>query len=297
MRILKRILLTASAAVFALTATVTPAVPLQTQVIAEAATMKISDKSLSLREGDTWKLKVTGKGKKKVKWSSSDTSVVKVSKSGNVRAISEGNATIKARVGKKTLKCRVYVEPVDDDDDDNLANDDDDDNLANDTSYFDRLKNYINTYGTYNDDMEKHLEWTYDKDDGSRLQLDVTNSDDGDIDCTLFTGVIGDDYELNSLYSSFSINSDGNDSFVYQAMSNDGSYLYVIMNSDFNPAQYVKGGNSIDFTVVTNNAYDLTNYDLQKYGNQFFDITVSYIDTYLKGQVGFGLKELGFTSL
>lgn len=291
MRILKRILLTTSAAVFALTATVTPAVPLQTQVIAEAATMKISDKSLSLREGDTWKLKVTGKGKKKVKWSSSDTSVVKVSKSGNVRAISEGNGTIKARVGKKTLKCRVYVEPVDDDDDE------DDDNPANDTSYFDRLKNYVNTYGIYNDDMEKHLEWTYDKDDGSRIQLDVTNSDDGDIDCTLFTGVIGDDYELNSLYSSFSINSDGNDSFVYQAMSNDGSYLYVIMNSDFNPAQYVKGGNSIDFTVVTNNAYDMTDYDLQKYGNQFFDITVSYIDTYLKGQVGFGLKELGFTSL
>ena len=217
--------------------------------------------------------------------------MVKVSKSGNVRAISEGNATIKARVGKKTLKCRVYVEPVDDEDDE------DDDNLANDTSYFDQLKNYVNTYGTYNDDMEKHLEWTYDKDDGSRLQLDVTNSDDGDIDCTLFTGVIGDDYELNSLYSSFSINSDGNDSFVYQAMSSDGSYLYEIMNSDFNPAQYVKGGNSIDFTVVTNNAYDLTNYDLQKYGNQFFDITVFYIDTYLKGQVGFGLKELGFTSL
>ena len=288
MRILKRIFLTTSAAVFALTATVTPAVPLQTQVVAEAATMKLNKKSLTIYEGDTYKLKVTGKGKKKVKWSSSDTSVVKVSKSGNVRAISEGDATIKARVGKKTLKCRVYVEPVDDDDDDTLAND---------TSYFERLKNYVNTYGTYNDDMEKHLEWTYDKDDGSRLQLDVTNSDDGDIDCTLFTGVIGDDYELNSLYSSFSINSDGNDSFVYQAMSNEGSYLYVIMNSDFNPAQYVKGGNSIDFTVVTNNAYDLTNYDLQEYGNQFFDITVSYIDTYLKGQVGFGLKELGFTSL
>lgn len=291
MRILKRILLTTSAAVFALTVTVTPAVPLQTQVVAEAATMKLNKKSLTLYEGDTYKLKMTGKGKKKVKWSSSDTSVVKVSKSGNVRAISEGNATIKARVGKKTLKCRVYVETVDDDDDDDY------DNLANDTSYFDRLKNYVNTYGTYNDDMEKHLEWTYDKDDGSRLQLDVTNSDDGDIDCTLFTGVIGDDYELNSLYSSFSINSDGNDSFVYQAMSNDGSYLYVIMNSDFNPAQYVKGVNSIDFTVVTNNAYDLTNYNLQKYGNQFFDITVSYIDTYLKGQVGFGLRELGFTSL
>ena len=69
MRILKRIFLTTSVAVFALTATVTPAVPLQTQVVAEAATMK-----LTLYEGDTYKLKVTGKGKKKVKWSSSDSS-------------------------------------------------------------------------------------------------------------------------------------------------------------------------------------------------------------------------------
>lgn len=74
MRILKRIFLTTSAAVFALTATVTPAVPLQTQVVAEAATMKLNKKLLTLYEGDTYKLKVTGKGKKKVKWSSSDFS-------------------------------------------------------------------------------------------------------------------------------------------------------------------------------------------------------------------------------
>lgn len=119
MRILKKILLTTSAVVFAITTTVTPIVPLQTQVVAEAATMKISDTSLSLREGDTWKLKVTGKGKKKVKWSSTDSSVARINKSGKITAVSEGNATIKAKVGKKTFQCKIIVNATDDEEDDN----------------------------------------------------------------------------------------------------------------------------------------------------------------------------------
>lgn len=119
MRMLKRILLTASAVAFAITATIAQVVPLKTQVVAEAATMKINKKLLTLEEGDTYKLKVKGIGKKKVKWSSSDTYVAKVSKSGNVKAVSEGSATIKAKVGKKAFKCKVYVEPVDDYNEDN----------------------------------------------------------------------------------------------------------------------------------------------------------------------------------
>ena len=47
MRTFKKILLTASAALFALTATAAPAVSLQTtQVVAEAATMKLNKSSL-----------------------------------------------------------------------------------------------------------------------------------------------------------------------------------------------------------------------------------------------------------
>ena len=80
MRTFKKILLTASAALFALTATAAPAVSLQTtQVVAEAATMKLNKSSLHLKKGGAYKLQVKGKGKKKVKWSSSNSFVASVS--------------------------------------------------------------------------------------------------------------------------------------------------------------------------------------------------------------------------
>ncbi len=44
MRILKKVLLTVSATVFAFTASVTPAALPQTQIVAEAATMKLNKK-------------------------------------------------------------------------------------------------------------------------------------------------------------------------------------------------------------------------------------------------------------
>ena len=53
-------------------------------------------------------MKVTGT-KARVKWSSTEPSIAKVGKSGIVTAVSSGSATIKAKVGKKTLSCKVTV--------------------------------------------------------------------------------------------------------------------------------------------------------------------------------------------
>lgn len=108
MRKSKRILVTfVMALVVALSA-----VPVQitsgTQIVAQAATVKLNKKSVVLDLGKTQKLKVIGT-KAKVKWSSTDTSVAKVSKSGVVTAVSSGSAAIKAKVGKKTLSCKVTV--------------------------------------------------------------------------------------------------------------------------------------------------------------------------------------------
>ena len=50
---------------------------------------------------------------KKIKWSSSNTKVVSISstskKSANFKAKKKGNATITAKVGNKSLKCKVTV--------------------------------------------------------------------------------------------------------------------------------------------------------------------------------------------
>ena len=88
------------------------AIPFQleegTQIVAQAATIKLNKKAISLDVGKTQKLKVYGTNAK-VKWSSTKPSVAKVGKSGIVTAVSSGSATIKAKVGKKTLSCKVTV--------------------------------------------------------------------------------------------------------------------------------------------------------------------------------------------
>ncbi|HCT90022.1 MAG TPA: hypothetical protein DF613_01370 [Lachnospiraceae bacterium] len=68
----------------------------------------LNKKSAKVTVGGTVQLKVTGTAQK-VKWSSSDTSICTVSKNGKVKGIKVGGATVKATVGKKTLKCSITV--------------------------------------------------------------------------------------------------------------------------------------------------------------------------------------------
>lgn len=75
----------------------------------EAATkVKLSKTKATLYTGETLKLKVTGT-KSKIKWSSNNSTVAKVSSTGKVMALRSGNATITAQYGKKSLSCKVTV--------------------------------------------------------------------------------------------------------------------------------------------------------------------------------------------
>ncbi|MCM1159899.1 MAG: Ig-like domain-containing protein [Roseburia sp.] len=75
---------------------------------AAEAKAKLNKKSITLDVGKSTKLKLTGT-KKKVTWSSSNKKIATVSSSGKVKARSEGTATIRAKAGKKTYKCKVTV--------------------------------------------------------------------------------------------------------------------------------------------------------------------------------------------
>lgn len=83
---------------------------------AHASKMKLSRSSITLTAGGTAKLRVK-KASKKVRWTSSNKRIVTVSKpSGKYRqkvllraADQPGSCVIRAKVGKKTLKCRVTV--------------------------------------------------------------------------------------------------------------------------------------------------------------------------------------------
>lgn len=85
----------------------TVVVPLNS-VIAQAATVKISDKNVLLETGKSETLKITG-SKAKVTWTSSKKSIATVNKDGKVTAKKEGTATITATVNKKKYTCEVTV--------------------------------------------------------------------------------------------------------------------------------------------------------------------------------------------
>ena len=76
--------------------------------IVSAATMKISNKKLTLVAGKSKTLKVTGT-KSSIKWTSSDKTIATVNSKGKVTAKKHGTATITAKVGSKKLTCKVTV--------------------------------------------------------------------------------------------------------------------------------------------------------------------------------------------
>lgn len=68
---------------------------------------KLKDKKKTLKSGDSFALKVTGK--KISKWKSSDTSVAEVNTKGKVTAKKSGKVTITGTIGVSKLKCIVTV--------------------------------------------------------------------------------------------------------------------------------------------------------------------------------------------
>ncbi len=81
---------------------------LSTAIPVSAATVKISKAKATMEIDSTLTLKVSGTSSK-VKWSSSNKTIAKVSSKGKVTALKEGSATIKATVDKKTYTCAVTV--------------------------------------------------------------------------------------------------------------------------------------------------------------------------------------------
>ena len=77
-----------------------------------AGKIEISRKNITISEGKTLRLKLTGVSKKhisKIKWRSSDKRVAKVSSKGLVKAVSKGKARISAKYKGKRYTCKVRV--------------------------------------------------------------------------------------------------------------------------------------------------------------------------------------------
>ena len=74
----------------------------------EAATVKLNKTKLSICIGETWQLKVSG-SEEKVTWSSSNKKVATVTKTGMVKGVKAGSATITAKISGKKCTSKVTV--------------------------------------------------------------------------------------------------------------------------------------------------------------------------------------------
>lgn len=73
-----------------------------------AGQLHLNKQSIVLKKGEQFQLKLNGINKR-VAYSSTDFKVAYVSLSGKIYALKTGNATIIAKIGEKTCKCRVNV--------------------------------------------------------------------------------------------------------------------------------------------------------------------------------------------
>lgn len=87
--------------------TMVVAITLITSVPVEAAQPKLNKTKMTMYEGQKKTLKVNKKAK--VKWSSSNKKVATVNQKGQVFAKKKGTVVIKAKIGKRVIKCKVTV--------------------------------------------------------------------------------------------------------------------------------------------------------------------------------------------
>lgn len=73
------------------------------------AKSKLNKTKITIKVGQTYKLKIKKKGKKKVKWVSKNKKIATVSKKGKVKGKKPGKTKIIAKRGKKKFTCKVTV--------------------------------------------------------------------------------------------------------------------------------------------------------------------------------------------
>ena len=80
---------------------------------ATKVTVSISQETARIAAGDTLQLTAIASDGSDIEWSSSDKTIVSVTKDGLIRGAKAGTATITAKAGEATATCEVTVYSVD----------------------------------------------------------------------------------------------------------------------------------------------------------------------------------------
>lgn len=74
--------------------------------------VKLNHSKMTMKEGQTVKLSLKNAPKSKIKWSSDRKKIVKVNKSGKIKALKAGKAVVYAKYKGKKYKCTIKVKPI-----------------------------------------------------------------------------------------------------------------------------------------------------------------------------------------
>ena len=251
----------------------------------EAKGAHLNKTKITITEGDTVKLKVSG-ASGKIKWSTSKKSVATVSQKGVVKAKNEGTAIIKAKFKDKILKCKVIVEADVDD------WDEEDDDVVSNSSPLDKVKAYIKRYGAKNDYGDCGIstdvgDYTYyilcDKDTGA-LSLN-----------TRFFGFVGDNLTLISMNVEFNEDMTGTASITESVTAiGIGSYDTT---GKFTVSAF-SSGKDASFSVKekTDEMQSLSNSEIIELSQSNLDVTILGCERLLSTETGYSLKDIGLSN-
>ncbi|MDE6251970.1 MAG: Ig-like domain-containing protein [Lachnospiraceae bacterium] len=242
-------------------------------VKAPAKKISLNTKHVTLKIGDTFKLRAKVSPKDttdKVKWSSSNSSVATVNGNGVVSAIRLGTAKITARTtsGKK-VTCTVKVE------------------TSSKEENIRSLKKYINKYGSVDNDGNKYI-GTGGSYSGSDFLFcifyDLAN------DRLEFAGMSRGTVNYTSYISSLNMYL-GDNNAEYTVIF--GGYTGFKSNASFDFSTYDGKGN-IHFDLVQSTANDITESDIQELANVELQLSFKQWDMLIREKTGMGMRDIGF---
>lgn len=226
--------------------------------------VKLNKTNITLTTGDTCKLKVSGT-KAKVKWSSSNQSVAKVSKTGLVSAKGEGTARIVAKVGKKKYYCKVTVETEEDDVE----------------RVYGKLVDYIMSNGVTNSSGFKVINGSYDE---YLYGIEY----DSKQDAVVFI-LVNQDEELQVAVTMTISLSDTSTADVYYICVDESTGCKAY--ASFETETYDDFDN-MEFDVIT--AVGMDNDDVQSYARSDFSVSMECWDIFLDEKMGLTFDDFGF---
>ncbi len=256
-------------------------------LLVEAKGVHLNKSKITITEGDTAKLKVSGTNGK-IKWSSSKSSVATINQKGVIKAKNEGTAIIKAKIDNKVLKCKVTVEAEDDEwDDEDLT----DESSSKGNTPLESVKSHIKNYGSTNANGDPIIQM----ESGDTKYTIIYDQSNDRLEFSLFMmGYVAGVSTIDTVHIDCPSDMRGTASIEESMATGIGSYS---SSGTLEVATY-KGGT--DAVVTIDSSKDemaaLGDAKLKELTQSRVETLMVVIDVLLHNETGYYLKDIGFES-